>query len=108
MQDSVPDRDAVLVLDHRPAHGSQMVREAMFRADLTPLLISKTASEFNVVEIFWSWFKRRWRQVVSDPEVDLNLENSKAHVVAALEASQSQVKSIVKGPIKYLAAHPPL
>ena len=107
MQDTVPDRGAVLVLDHHPAHGTQMVAEAMFRANLTPLFIPKTASEFNVVEIFWSWFKRRWRQVVSDPDVDLNLATAEAHVIASLEEVQKHVVSIVKGPIRFLAAHPP-
>ena len=79
----------------------------MHRANLKPLWIPKTGSEFNVVEIYWSWFKRRWRAVVSDPSIELNLVNTESHVIKALEESQHSVPSIVKGPLKFIRKHPP-
>ena len=103
----LPESGAVIVLDNHPSHATARVKQRLWELHLTPLFIPPTASEFNPVETYWSWFKHAWRKKVSNSSLILDLTNAEGHITDALEQAQLHVPSITKGPLRFMRLYPP-
>ena len=86
IQEFVPKSGGVVVLDNHPSHGTEKVKKKLWELNLKPLYIPPTASEFNPVESYWSWFKHCWRKKVSDSSLKLDLTTAESHILEALES----------------------
>ena len=68
----VPKSGGILVLDNHACHSTQRVQQKLWELKLTPLYVPPTASEFNCIEVYWSWFKQFWRKKVLDSSLVLD------------------------------------
>ena len=62
-----------------------------------------TASELNPVERMWAYFKRRWRQKLYDPKLEINNQNSRRFIEDTLEEIKFiGIEKLKDGPMDHM------
>jgi transposase len=95
-------KGSVMVLDNHTAHRSQKVRDLAFKLGIELLFLPPTASELNPIENMWSYFKRKWRQMLYDSSLTITEKNSKVYVSEALHSIAKHGPSLAEGPMSHM------
>ena len=80
IKDQVQKDNCIMVLDNHGAHTSMKSINFANRMGIKFEPLPPTASELNPIERMWSYFKRKWRQKLYDPLLQINPRNSMDHI----------------------------
>ena len=83
----------VMVMDNHAAHKSDETVNFAHSLGIEILFMPPTASELNPIERMWSYFKRRWRQKLYDPELTITDQNS----IRFIEETLREVRQALEG-----------
>ena len=98
-----PDpRNTVIVLDNHAAHKSKKARKFAESLGVTLFFLPPTASELNPIERMWSYFKVRWRFLLSDASLYITPSNIDNYLYKCLTEVAGKSLKLSQGPLKEL------
>ena len=97
----VDAKNCVIVLDNHAAHKS--LKSVYYAEQIHKFklhFLPPAASELNPIERMWSYFKREWRLLLSDPNEDIDISNIDTYLRNCLEMVADKGSNLCKGPLK--------
>ena len=91
-----------MVMDNHAAHRSNETVNFAHSLGIEILFMPPTASELNPIERMWSYFKRRWRQKLYDPELTITNDNSIRFIEETLQEVAGKCVKLARGPMDHM------
>ena len=92
-----------MVLDNHKAHKNKGIIDFAHSLGFELEFMPPTASELNPVERMWAYFKRKWRQKLYDPKLDINNHNSRVFIEDTLEQIKyTGIDRLTEGPMSHM------
>jgi transposase len=67
LNNAIPLKDKVIVLDNLSAHRNEKVIKKLKEFGVNLLFLPVATSFFNPIETIWAWIKLQWKKKLLDP-----------------------------------------
>ena len=94
--------NCVMVLDNHSAHRNVDSVNLAWAMGIKLHFLPATASELNPVERMWSFFKKKWRQRLYNPEFTITKYNCIDHIKVVLDQIKGMGKKLAEGPMSHM------